>query len=122
MATWGSSSGSPHYGGPWKNAAHTYVGLRFVISGKIHYGWARLNVHADLSGVTGTLTGYAYETIPNKAIVTGNIVGPSKQISGIPKTSEQGSVREARTTIGANPSLGLLATGAESLVWRRKKD
>jgi len=118
MATWGSSSGSPHYGGPWKNGAHTYLGLRFVISGQVHYGWARLNVHADDSGVTATLTGYAYETVPNKPILTGDIVGPSK-----PKKVSQDATRGASTANRAPASLGLLATGAEGLaVWRRKDE
>jgi hypothetical protein len=116
MATWGSSSGYPHYGGPWKNAAHTYVGLRFLINGQVHYGWARLNVHADDSGVSATLTGYAYETIANKPILTGNIVGPAK-----PKNVRRDATRPSGSRAPA--SLGLLAIGAEGLVaWRREDE
>jgi hypothetical protein len=59
-------------GGLWYNASHRYLALKFVISGKVHYGWARLTVKGCCSA---TLTGYAYETIPNKPIITGDIVG-----------------------------------------------
>jgi hypothetical protein len=61
--------------GPWGDVTDRYLGLKFVIQGKKHYGWARLNVSCDNLLVTGTLTGYAYETIPNKAIVAGKTHG-----------------------------------------------
>jgi len=70
--------------GPWagkgKGVRNRYLGLKFVIQGKIHYGWARLSVtlghHRQLDDVSGTLTGYAYETVPNKTIIAGQITGP----------------------------------------------
>ena len=56
--------------GPWNNVKNRYLGLKFQIKGKIHYGWARLNVTGSgLGTIVATMTGYAYETIPNKAIV-----------------------------------------------------
>ncbi len=74
-----NTTGCPSDRGPWKgNVRGKYLGLKFLIKGKVHYGWARLNVsyvpnqHGDLSA---TLTGYAYETIPNKLIVTGQSHG-----------------------------------------------
>jgi len=58
--------------GPWNNVKNRYLGFRFQIKGKIHYGWARLNVTGSgLGTIVATMTGYAYETIPNKAIVAG---------------------------------------------------
>lgn len=60
------------YYGPWTNVANRYLGLKFKIHGKTHYGWARLTVVDQGFKLTGTLTGYAYETIPNKAIIAGN--------------------------------------------------
>jgi hypothetical protein len=66
-----STSGSAISGGPWKNVSKRYLGLKFVIKGEVHYGWARLNVNITTQ-VNATLTGYAYETVPNKPIVTGN--------------------------------------------------
>jgi hypothetical protein len=58
--------------GKWLNVDNRYLGLEFQIKGKTHFGWARLSVHVDGSAfVKATLTGYAYETIPNKPIVAG---------------------------------------------------
>jgi hypothetical protein len=61
--------------GPWYNVKNRYLGLKFVIKGKIHYGWARLSVGTKRHP-NPVLTGYAYETIPNKAIITGKTEGP----------------------------------------------
>lgn len=62
--------------GSWKDVTNRYLGLKFIIKGKTHYGWARLNVSCGNLVVSGTLTGYAYETIPNKSIITGKTKGP----------------------------------------------
>ena len=59
-------------GGPWLGAKNRYLGLKLLINGKAHYGWARLS----FSACNGTLTGYAYETIANKSIKTGKTKGP----------------------------------------------
>jgi hypothetical protein len=62
-----------YFRGPWANGGkgikNRYLGLKFLIKGKVHYGWARLNVAPH--SITATLTGYAYETIPGKAIIAG---------------------------------------------------
>jgi hypothetical protein len=63
------------YFGEWLNVANRYLGLKFLIHGKLHYGWARLDVSTK-GGVQATLTGYAYETIPNKPIIAGETKGP----------------------------------------------
>ena len=71
--------------GPWagkgKGVTDRYLGLKFVVGGEVHYGWARLSVtlghHRQYGDVSGTLTGYAYETVPNKAIIAGQITGPN---------------------------------------------
>jgi len=63
--------------GPWNNVTNRYLGLKFQIKGKTHYGWARLNVSSQGYGsIVATLTGYAYETTPNKAIIAGKTKGP----------------------------------------------
>ncbi len=60
--------------GQWKDVQNKYLGLKFYgKSGRVHYGWARLSVTYWRSA---TLTGYAYETIPNKPIITGKTKGP----------------------------------------------
>jgi hypothetical protein len=70
--------------GPWagkgKGVKDRYLGLKFVISGEVHYGWARVSVtlghERQFDDVSGTLTGYAYETVPDKPIVAGQTTGP----------------------------------------------
>jgi hypothetical protein len=63
--------------GPWKEARKRYLGLKFTIRGTTHFGWARLNVSCVyLYAIGATVTGYAYETIPNKPIVTRQTKGP----------------------------------------------
>lgn len=63
--------------GRWLNVSNGYLGLKFAINGTTHYGWARLTVKV-LGGATiqAILTGYAYETIANKAIIAGRTHGP----------------------------------------------
>jgi len=66
--------------GQWMYTRNRYLGLQFVISGQLHYGWARVAVTVDraprLYRIEAVLTGYAYETVPNKPIVTGKTKGP----------------------------------------------
>jgi hypothetical protein len=61
--------------GPWaddgKGVYDRYLGMKFKIKGKFHYGWARLTVRTYTKSFTTTLTGYAYETVPGKGIVAG---------------------------------------------------
>lgn len=64
----GSSSGF----GEWANVKNRYLGLKLHIHGETHYGWARLTVTAKDYDIKALLTGYAYETVPNKAIIAGN--------------------------------------------------
>jgi len=66
------SSSGPRYHGSWKNVRHRYLGLKFKINGEIHYAWARLRVSLHLCDISATLTGYAYETVPKKPIMTGD--------------------------------------------------
>lgn len=58
--------------GPWKDAHNRYLGLKFEIGGEIHYGWARLGVTCFTPRAAKVLlTGYAYETLANTPIITG---------------------------------------------------
>jgi hypothetical protein len=92
------------YYGPWLKVKQAYLGLKFVVKGKTHFGWARikLNPTSGLS-INETLTGYAYETIPNKPIIAGRTKGPD--------------------VVTVQPaSLGHLATGASAIpAWRVKQ-
>lgn len=72
----GSCAATTSFKGNWVNSSNRYLGLRFKIHGKTHYGWARLSIPFAHYKLTATLTGYAYETIPNKPIITGKTRGP----------------------------------------------
>jgi len=65
--------------GPWMNGGkgvkNRYLGLKFKIKGRFHFGWARLTVTTTQHNFTATLTGYAYETIPGKSIIAGKTRG-----------------------------------------------
>jgi len=86
MATMRCKSGCTYARGPWANESHKsrYLGFKFAIGESIHYGWARLRVKVDLKNSTfsGTLTGYAYETIPNKPIIAGKTHGRDEATLG----------------------------------------
>src|ERR1700690_1580918 len=66
--------------GPWMNGGkgvkHRYLGLKFKIEGRFHFGWAPLPVAATREFFTAPLTGYAYENIPGKGIIAGKTKGP----------------------------------------------
>ncbi len=97
--TWGKWGG---------NHPNRFLGLKFVVNGKIHYGWIRITITITSSDLLeATVTEYGYETIANKRL-----------LAGVP--SNQAEV--GRSTTGRNPSLGMLALGADGLtLWRREE-
>jgi hypothetical protein len=99
-----------------------YLGLRFTLEGKIHFGWARVNVVITQDAtIQATLSGYAYETIPGKLIVAGRKKGPADEQS----EEDFGSGASLTDPIPETPqtaSLGVLALGAQGVpLWRRKQ-
>jgi hypothetical protein len=94
-----ASGGTSTSFGPWLHLrGQHYLGLKFLVNGQTHYGWARVNT--DYRYI---LTGYAYETIPNKPIIAGMTKGPDVT-----------TVSPAR--------LGHLAAGASAIpAWRVKQ-
>jgi hypothetical protein len=77
---WTDNGSATRWYGPWLNGGkgvkHRYLGLKFKIKGRFHFGWARLTVKTTQNDFTATLTGYAYETIPDKGIIAGQTKGP----------------------------------------------
>jgi len=69
---------------PWRPIMHAYLGLEFTIKGNVHFGWARIKRVAPQygAGFPAVVTGYAYESIPNKLIVAGKTKGPDVIIVG----------------------------------------
>jgi hypothetical protein len=101
--------------GPWGGPGNPtgYLGIRFLIHGETHYGWARLTAHR----LPATLTGYAYETIPNKPIIAGKVSGPVSVRAVNPSELLTPSPFTAPST------LDLLARGADGIaIWRREEE
>lgn len=104
-----TNSFGTNYLGPWVDAKNRFLGLEFKINGQPHFGWARITFTGFGSA---TITGYAYETVPNKAIVAGD-TGSDRAIAheGGPEAHAP-EVRQA--------SLGHLAQGAQYILMLRK--
>jgi hypothetical protein len=100
--------------GSWPGVRNRYLGLQFVIKGKKHFAWARLSV--SYAPYVATLTGYAYETIPGKAIIAGKTKGTDDS------TAEQPNPASLSAPTPEPSTLGLLALGAPGLsIWRREE-
>jgi len=90
--------------GAWSHAVNRYLGLEFLLDGQEHFGWAEFTVGQEHSGrrifgIQATLEGYAYETIPEQAVLAGDA-----------------------TTASEPGTLGLLAMGSLGLgFWRRRQ-
>jgi hypothetical protein len=109
-----TGDGQTFRSGSWVNVKNRYLGLKFKINGKTHYGWARLNVSVQNLSVIATLTGYAYETIPGKATIAGKTKGPDDDGQPAPASLKTPPLRPA--------TLGRLALGAPGLsIWRREE-
>ncbi len=103
------------WGNGGKGLKNRYPSLKFFINGKVHFGWARVTVTMGGKSFTAILTGYAYETIPNKSIIAGKTKGPDDEAG-----AEQ--ISQASTPTPQAPTLGLLALGSPGLsIWRRKE-
>jgi len=112
-----SAGGSTIVRGPWANVNNQYLGLKFKLKGQIHYGWARLTVQVDkeIFYLKATLTGYAYETIPNKLIIAGDT-------KGVDNAVPQPVAISGRTPTQGAATLGALAMGSPGLsIWRREE-
>jgi hypothetical protein len=103
-----ANSVSTAFLGPWIGVQNEYMGFEFNIKGAAHFGWARFSV-TDQGGVT--LTGYAYETVSLKPIVTGD--------TGAGDSSEDEKSQTAPAEETPTPTLGVLARGAAGLAMRR---
>jgi hypothetical protein len=121
---WSSPCGGGSQG-QWANLKNRYLGLKFRIDGKVHYGWARLSVEVGSGKIVTTLTGYAYETIPNKAICAGQTHGATESDTAtpdvrMPAASGLAANVEPTPRPAQSASLGALALGAgHASSWRR---
>lgn len=89
-----------------------YLGFKFTVDGQTHYGWARVAVQIKVPlEITATLTGYAYETVPNRPIATGFTKGSLDEAAGMET--------QAKSQPSGPATLGQLAHGVGSIAaWR----
>ena len=118
MAGAATVAGGPAYSfAAWGNLPlipYRYLGIRFQINGQNHYGWARMIVKVSATNITAMLTGYAYETVPNKTIIAG-------KKSDSEDSAELSKAPDPSDAVIEPASLGRLAQGASGLVaWRRR--
>jgi hypothetical protein len=106
MADAGTYGSTVYSAGPWLDVTNRYLGLKFLIHGQVHFGWARVTSTDRLRHIV--LTGFAYETTPNKGLRAG-------------QTSEADNSAAASDLSPKGASLGLLARGADALeIWRKQ--
>lgn len=106
-------SGHSAFGGPWYGIQNEYMGFQFRIKDATHFGWARFSVTAKRGLATITLTGYAYETVPLKPIITGDTGGNDESVEQ--QSVDQQPVEQKSSAARPElPSAGLgrLALGA----------
>jgi hypothetical protein len=97
-----------------------YLGLKFQVKGKIHFGWARLIITVAGDAMTATLTDYAYETIPNKPIIAGSTKGADESTNE--DLGPDASLTNPNPDTPEPATLGALAMGAPGLsAWRRNE-
>jgi hypothetical protein len=106
--------------GPWAaggaGVKNRYLGFKFKIGSQFHFGWARVTVTTTAThGFSAVLTGYAYETIPGKAIRAGAISDAAEVAMELAPVSIEPQDADRRA------SLGMLSLGAMGLnLWRRE--
>lgn len=93
--------------GTWPSVEFAYVGLKFLVNGEVHYGWARVKFPDPGDWFYPSIYGYAYESTPNEPIITG-------QTSGTADDAEDAGPESMAA------SLGMLAAGAPGLGLRRR--
>jgi hypothetical protein len=114
-----SASAAERCFGNWNNVKNRYLGLKFTIKGKTHFGWARLNVSCNSTNnkIKALLTGYAYETVADRPIITGETKGPG-DVTDTPQLMPA----DVGLPAPKPATLALLAMGSPALsIWRREE-
>jgi hypothetical protein len=96
-----------------------YVGFEFMLSGELHYGWARINVklkpqerfNSSIEVSETQLLGYGYESAANTAVAAGACSGDAAQ-SAKPVAAVQPDIDPLSASRG---SLSILALGSLGL-------
>ena len=119
MAASGTEYGSV---GRWQNVTNRYLGLKFYVAGKLHFGWARLSVSSGTgNGITAIFTGFAYETSVGTPIIAGKTTSTDNARAFPPLDASHVASEPLSETREVEPMLGLLAAGASALpIWKRE--
>ncbi len=106
--------------GKWAgNHPNRFLGVKFKINGKTHFGWVRITVNTPSPScvplcstfLSATITEYGYETVANKGLGAG-------LASDSADDQAQATPDKPR-----HPSLGMLALGTDGLpIWRREEE
>src|SRR5579862_245903 len=105
--------------GSWRNVEFAYVGLKIMIDGQVHYGWARIKFPYPYGYDYPSIYGYAYESIPNQPIIAGQTSG-TYETSAAQQSRAVGSTKQKTAAAAGMPAtLGMLAAGKQGLnLWR----
>jgi hypothetical protein len=127
-----NSNGFLFTGGPWghifDNRAR-YLGLQFQINGETHFGWARINVvlrQNPRRTWQARVTGYAYETVPQKPIRAGQTMenddDAASPLDPAPPIRPSSLRRRPLSVSPHFATLGALALGVGGIaLWRREE-
>jgi hypothetical protein len=103
--------------GKWgEDHPNRFLGVKFKIDGKTHFGWIRITVkpnpkNTQLPAMSATITEFGYETVANKSLG-----------AGLASTNSADDQALTMTEPPRRASLGMLAVGAEALpLWRREE-
>lgn len=66
------------YNENWNGVTDKYLGLKFVVGGNTHYGWARMDVQAVAD--VWTLKDYAYNATANTGLLAGQTAGLTENV------------------------------------------
>ena len=103
---------SGHFGstskGAFKHVTDKYLGVRFRIAGQMHEGWVRLTMTQSFGDISGAITGYAFDTVPNETGLAAGQIRSREESAEAPENTVQPA------------TLGMLGLGAAGLeLWRR---
>ena len=99
--------------GIWQNQTNKYLGVKFLINGKPHFGWVRMTVGTPFTGTAG---GYAYEDRADEPIIAGKVSGPDVVV----RSAVSGAPVAVPSTMFQ--TLGMLALGTDGIaIWRREE-
>jgi hypothetical protein len=116
---------NPGQTGYWGNVDDRYLGLKLMLKGESHFGWARMTVRVEGTKIQAYLDGYAYETNAGRPILAGQTSGTGDDpVFDQDAPEARASSPNGQRLVPREPlrtSLGLLAIGDRGIpLWRPK--